>query len=873
MSNRYTVSDLLGNDSSFTNMSKDEKKYFIEIIKEEMARRAESTKYEQIRPLVPIEEWVNSTYYVGQDANSIYPYWKDFIIDIFRDSRHSDEKINQVILSGSIGTGKSTCAELIMLRKLYELSCFRNINAMFHLMSKTNIMFLYFSVNQKQAERTGFGEFRAFVDNSPYFKENFKRKANLDSLLVFPEGLMYAYGSNSSDSIGMSVICSMLDEANFVAGNGNNTSGNTEKAMELYAGIINRANSRFILEGGVNHSLNILVSSSTHENSATERQIALSKDDKHTIIAAPSQWEVKPDKFSKKYFYVMKGTDYMEPSIVRSTDDVNSFRLSEGLQKDKYVDGLEDYNDIDKEIKKLPPHLQDKFLRVPIDLKAGFEANLIRSLQDLGGVSTGTQGKLFNSPTVFNDCIDSELHHPFISNEIVISTGDNLEIKDYLREDFRLKDRDKPRFIHIDQSYRTDSTGISCVYVSDLMKDDTTGSLKPIFSTDFMLRINPPKPPRKIAIYKIRDFVVFLARVVGMNIGKITYDIFNSEESRQILEEMGFNVGYQSVDRTDKAYLDLVEIMYEGRLKFYDYPILRHELFNLIHDRARRKVDHPVSTTDSYNGKGAGVGSKDVSDSLCLFYNTKVLILDKGLYHNNIAYKTIEDLYNDYTKGIYHYVLSYDIQLNTFIFNRIVNVIQKEKIPYYLTRIYYKDIKNNTIVSDIMTPNHKVLVYDRNNDIYDYYDRDSDRNNDIYDYKEACNLNIGDTIAFYNPINNSIKRSYIVDIERDYINQDSHRIYDIQLNNIHNFILSNGMIVHNCGALENALQFKITDEAGYNHTYRDFINANRFRGDGILEPSARNADEMIDRMLDDAIEEKEIYGDIDEHPIIGIRRY
>lgn len=56
---------------------------------------------------------------------------------------------------------------------------------------------------------------------------------------------------------------------------------------------------------------------------------------------------------------------------------------------------------------------------------------------------------------------------------------------------------------------------------------------------------------------------------------------------------MGLNVGYQSVDRSDKAYLDLVEIMYEHRLKIYDYPILRHELFNLIHYRDKRKVDHP----------------------------------------------------------------------------------------------------------------------------------------------------------------------------------------------------------------------------------------------------------------------------------------
>ena len=517
----------------------------------------------------------------------------------------------------------NTIAELIMMRKMYELSCFRNINAMFNLMSKTNIMFLYFSVNQKQAERTGFGEYRALIDNSPYFNENFQRNPRLNSLLVFPEGISYAYGSSASDSIGMSVICSMLDEANFIGGNG--PSKDSEKATDLYANIVNRSNSRFIVDGGVNHSLNILVSSATYENSATERQIRLSRNDPHTIVAAPAQWDVKPKNFSKKFFYVFKGSNYLEANIVNSTDDVNNYRVSEGMSKHKYIDGLEDYDSINKVIEELPPHMQSKFLKVPVDLRAGFEANLLRSLQDIGGVSTGSQGKLFSSPMVLQDCIDENRHHPFVSKEIVISTGDDINVKDYLRDDFRLRYPERPRYLHIDQSFRTDSTGISCVYVDSIVEED--GVKKPVFGVDFMLRINPPKPPKKIAIYKIRNFVIYLVNVVGMKIGKLTYDIFNSEESRQILEEMGFNVGYLSVDRTDKPYLDLVEIMYEKRIKLYDYPILRYGLLNLLHDRIRRKVDHPKVVTDDgfveYEGKGndgvtgTRVGSKDVADSLC----------------------------------------------------------------------------------------------------------------------------------------------------------------------------------------------------------------------------------------------------------------
>lgn len=555
--------------------------------------------------------------YVCDRYDSIY---FDEVVDISYGRSHTYDltidKTHSYCFNGFIS--HNTCAELIMMRKMYELSCYKNVNALYHLMSKTNIMFLYFSVSQKQAERTGFGEFKSFVDNSPYFRDNFHRKERVNSLLLFPEGITFAYGSNASDSIGMSVICAMLDEANFVSGDGSNSSGNTEKALDMFAGIVNRSNSRFILDGGINHSLNILVSSSTQENSATAKQMEMSRDDPHTLMASPSQWEVKPDKFSKKFFYVMKGTNFLEPTIVRSVDDVNSYRLSEGLPRDTTNrDGEDSFESIEGSIQRLPNHMQTSFLKVPVDLKAGFEANIIRSLQDLGGVSTGVTGKLFSSPVVYDGCVDKSLHHPFIQPEIVVSTGDNVMIQDYLRSDFHFNNLDKPRFIHIDQSFRTDSTGIACGYVSDIKEED--GVPKAIFTVDFLLRINPPKPPRKIAIYKIRNFIIYLNVVLGVKIGKITYDIFNSEESRQILQEKGYNVGYLSVDRSDKPYLDLVELMYEGRVRFYDYPILRYELFNLIHYRDRHKVDHPKTVTGSYsyNGKGAGVGSKDVADALC----------------------------------------------------------------------------------------------------------------------------------------------------------------------------------------------------------------------------------------------------------------
>lgn len=58
----------------------------------------EEKKAVRLREIVPIDEWINSEYYVGPDALSIYPYWKQHIINIFT----SPVKINEVILTGGL---------------------------------------------------------------------------------------------------------------------------------------------------------------------------------------------------------------------------------------------------------------------------------------------------------------------------------------------------------------------------------------------------------------------------------------------------------------------------------------------------------------------------------------------------------------------------------------------------------------------------------------------------------------------------------------------------------------------------------------------------------------------------------------------------
>ena len=103
----------------------------------------------------------------------------------------------------------------------------------------------------------------------------------------------------------------------------------------------------------------------------------------------------------------------------------------------------------------------------------------------------------------------------------------------------------------------------------------------------------------------------------------ISYDTFQSAEAVQDLMKSGYPVQYRSVDRTDKEYLDLTELYYQGRIHHYRNDWYEKELFNLNWFRAKQKVDHPPVNQG---------GTKDLSDAVC------------GSVANALEYPAVEEI-------------------------------------------------------------------------------------------------------------------------------------------------------------------------------------------------------------------------------------
>ena len=619
-------SELLNNVKDI--FSKDELEQ-IQLAYEQMVASGKQ-KAELIRPIMPIRQWLKDPYYVGPDVENIYPFWREKIAEIFE----SKDRINQVVLTGAIGTGKSTTAVLIILRVIYELSCYKHISALFNLFGVSRIAFAYLSVTKEQAQNTGFALLIEWLDSIPYFKEKFKRKSGIDSMAIWPEErLIITFGSVANHFIGMNLIGSILDEANFFSGRSKEDSDYTmnSKVANLYTQIIARAESRFIVNG-INHSMSILVSSSTVASSFTEERIDKAKDDPHTFIVSPTLWEVKPWNYLGKKFPVFVGGDNLDPFVIKTLDDINTI-LALKSKEPIFNVSLEDAYTM------LPIDIKQKIIMVPEEHRQSFQGDIIIALQDIAGYSVSAANKLFSSNAAYEKCVLDTMH-PFSRQEIILSTTNEqmqdgfLPIKAYLYNGIQFGRTNMKRYMHLDLALTGDSLGISMCHISgwkSIYKQDSNYNIEdayntgliddeikiPVIEYDFMLKINPPKKPNKIALSKVRDFIVYLRNEMGIKFEIITADQFQSAQLLQELDELGFNTGYLSVDRTPDAYLAFTNLVYEERVKFYDYEPFKKELFNVVYYPAKKKVDH------------TSIGSKDVADSVVGAAFNAIKSLDK----------------------------------------------------------------------------------------------------------------------------------------------------------------------------------------------------------------------------------------------------
>lgn len=672
--------------------------------------------------------------------------------------------------------GKSTVGMYILIRKLYELSCYKNIPALFDLMASANIVFMYFSLTKQQAELTGFKQFRETVDSIPYFQEEFCRNMRHSSILEFPENVIFRHGARLTDQIGSNLIATIMDEANFFNHNGQATAdaGALSAIQTLHTSVLNRGASRF-MSNGVNSSISVLISSPTYSSSYTQQRIEASIGNPHARVFRCRLWDCKPEKYSKECFNVFLGNEKVDPFIIRDVEDLNNALEAEMCPR---YEG----RNLAEGIQTMPPRMKEKIDFIPIDFKARFETDLLQSIMDIAGYSVAPTGRLFSSRKIWNNCISNNIPELFYKNELSITTEDDSEsnsLEFFLKDKSKFPDSHLSHYIHIDQSYAHDSTGFAiCHRGESVLKN---GSLMPTIVLDCAIRINPPPPPKKISIARVRSFIFYCIKNLKLNVAKVTYDSFSSAESIQTLKENGVNAEMQSVDRTDDAYLGFIDLLYDNRVLFnkMDADLMATEIFELVHYRERHKVDHQP------NG--------------CFSGNTKIKVSGEG----NYAIRDLVGRENFYSFGI-------DESNN--IIEVPIKKVWKVKEEDKISKVRILNNGDGQITEVVCTRNHLFKLKSG-------------------EYVEACSLKTGAYLAGFG--------QHTVAGVLNYTSLYPIEVFDMESPMTSNYCLGNGVIVHNSkdvmdavvGCIHSAIQDKDSEfqtpkqlSAGLKGNYDNYID-------------------------------------------------
>ena len=186
-------------------------------------------------------------------------------------------KYVEAVLTGAIGTGKSTIAVFTTAYQLYVLSCLKDPHGLFGLDPSSEIVFAFQSLTKVLAKSVDYDRFRSMILASPYFARHFPFKKSISSEMVFPNRIVVRpLSGNVNAAIGSNIFGGIMDEVNFMArvevSKQSVDGGAFDQALEMYNSIVRRRKSRFMAQGGRLPGMLCLVSSKRYPGEFTDRK-------------------------------------------------------------------------------------------------------------------------------------------------------------------------------------------------------------------------------------------------------------------------------------------------------------------------------------------------------------------------------------------------------------------------------------------------------------------------------------------------------------------------------------------------------------------------------------------------------------------------
>lgn len=485
------------------------------------------------------------------------------------------------VLTGGIGTAKTTLAVFTQLYETYRILNLSNPHREFGLDPDSEIVIVFQSLTEAAARSVDYEFFRSIMDSSPWFQDHEAANYNkeLKSTIQFDRHLtIKPVSSLETAAIGQNVIGGIIDEINYLSVIQNSVKAvgglDYDQAQVNYNAIARRRESRFMKQGFLAGML-CLVSSKRYPGQFTDRKVAqarteLAETGKTSIYVFDKRtWEVRPEgSYCGDKFKVYIGERNSNPFVI---------------EPGKYGDYAEDDPKVDN---------------VPIEYMNSYRDDIHAALRDISGKSVQLQHAYFNDL--------EKLGKAFGTHKSVF----NIECADFFDKVLALRPKlfigpKKLHYAHVDLGATADSAGICIGHVDAFIEVERTDGVKemlPRIVIDGIVEVPPPRNG-EINFAKIRT-IFYRLRELGMNLKWISYDSWQSRDSLQILRNQKFIVGTLSLDKDTRGYDMLKRTVSDGRLYCPAHKKCEDELRLLQWERSKDKIDHPPT------------GSKDCADAL-----------------------------------------------------------------------------------------------------------------------------------------------------------------------------------------------------------------------------------------------------------------
>jgi hypothetical protein len=532
---------------------------------------------------VTLDEFIDSNDFLGGQMD-IWPKLREDLKLMNPDQLIGEEPVNEVLLGGATGTGKTNTATVTQAYQLYNLLCFDWPQELFSLSRTTPIVFMFSSVSTTITNRVIYKPFRDLFLGMKFTQRYVEFNKQLESSLSIGQNIMVVPALASVQSmVGSAVISGILDEVNFMARVENSkmvvgatgAGGIFDQAEQTYRNLSRRRKSRFITRG-ISPGVLCVVSSTRYKGDFLDRRVdeIRTTGEKNTLVFRRKQYEVAPQtRYTGERFRLLVGTDRYPTRVLEEHE----------------VPG-----------KHFPAEAEIEM--VPVEYLADFKRDAEAALRDIVGIATDAIRPFIAQRDRIIDAINAGRAarlRPVVDREVIVLAEEGLPP---LPETFRPQDSGAPRFVHIDLSITSDRCGVAMVRHDGFVQ--VRGERLPKFAVELAIGIKPD-PQNELQISELREWVLRMISRYDLNVVQISYDGFQSRESIQVLRRAGVRATNVSVDKTPEPYESFRSALYDGRLLLPENEVLRQELIQLEWLAHKGKVDHPPR------------GTKDIADAIC----------------------------------------------------------------------------------------------------------------------------------------------------------------------------------------------------------------------------------------------------------------